>query len=86
MPPVGDLVVLAQRRPEVQRRRQRPAVRPATLDGAHDLGVEAEAGVEGEVPPVGRAKPDAALPARRQVLDEAAGRVDRIGGQAAASG
>ncbi len=54
---------------------------PAPLDRAHDFGIESDASVESEIPPVGYAQPDAAFPAGHEVLDEPASCVDRVGRQ-----
>jgi len=54
----------------------------ATVLGPDDLGVEAQAGVEGEVPVVGQAQADLAVVALGQRLEQLPGRVDRVGRQA----
>ena len=50
MAPVGHPVVLPQDHPDVEGGRGRPAACPVAVDRPHHLRVDAEAGVEGEVP------------------------------------
>ena len=59
---------------------------PLAVDRPYHLGVEAQAGVEGEVPVSGPAHADAAGPALGQGREDLPGRVDRIGGQAQGPG
>ena len=77
MPPVGLPVELAQRQPDVQRGRDRLAVRPQPLDRADDLGVEPEPCVEGEVPAVRGPQADRALAVLGDRAQDLAGGVDR---------
>ena len=84
--PVGDPVVLAQGHPHVQHGRRPAAVRAQALDRAHYLGVQPEAGVEGEVPGSGQAEADAAVPARCQAGQDLPGCVDRVSGQPEGAG
>ena len=51
---------------------------PAALDPAHHVGVEAEAGVDGEVPVAGQPEPDPAGAAGAQRFEDGAGRVERV--------
>ena len=86
MTAIGNLIKLAKRRGEEQRRSQHLAACPPALDGADDLRVQAEAGIEGEVPAVGGAEPDAAFPPAGQILDQPPGRIDGIGRQLQGAG
>jgi hypothetical protein len=83
---VGDAVELAQRGPQVQPRRDRPAPGAQALDGPHDLGVQAQAGVDDEVPVTGRAQADDPMAPHPQRVQDASGGVDRISRQAERAG
>ena len=56
------------------------------VDRPHHLGVEAEAGVEGEIPVTRQAQADAAVTPFRERLEDLPGRVDGIGGQPRGAG
>ncbi len=62
MAPVGHPVVLAQGHSHIERGRGHPAPGPLAVDRPHHLGIEAQAGVEGEIPVPGQAQADALGP------------------------
>ena len=83
---VGVQEEVLQRLPHEQRRGRTAAVGPLELDAADDLGVQAEAGAEGEPALVGATEADRAAPVLAQRVQQRAGRVDRGRRQAERAG
>src|ERR1700683_4090615 len=86
MTAVGLPVELAQREPDVKRRRGLLPVRADALDCPDYLSVKPDAAVEREVTAVGLAEPDRALTTGGECSENLTGRIDGVARQAEGAG